>query len=155
MGEISALMDSTDPDLSAFQARGGKLILKENTADYAQSPFAGIEYYKSVVARMGQEAADRFIRLYVSPGSNHSGTGVRGTDGSPIPQHVDLLAALDAWVEKNEAPGDHLVQTSQTTQPPFTVLSSRPMCRYPGYPRYNGSGDPLQAVSYRCATSSS
>lgn len=155
MGEISALMDATDPDLSAFQARGGKLILKENIADYAQSPFAGIDYHKSVVARMGQAATDGFVRLYVSPGSNHSGPGVRGTDGSPIPHYVDLLAALDAWVEKGEAPGDYLLQTARAAQPPFAVLSSRPMCRYPGYPRYNGSGDPLQAASYHCATPSS
>jgi Tannase and feruloyl esterase len=36
--EISALMDSTNPDLSAFSAHGGKLIMYENMADYAQSP---------------------------------------------------------------------------------------------------------------------
>ena len=35
--KISALMDSTNPDLSAFLARGGKLILKENLSDFAQS----------------------------------------------------------------------------------------------------------------------
>ena len=54
MREISTLMDATDPDLSAFQARGGKLILKENMADYAQSAYAGVEYYNSVAAHMGQ-----------------------------------------------------------------------------------------------------
>ncbi len=35
--EVSALMDSTNPDLSAFHARGGKLIVLEHLADYAQS----------------------------------------------------------------------------------------------------------------------
>ena len=30
IARISALMDSTDPDLSRFAARGGRLILKEN-----------------------------------------------------------------------------------------------------------------------------
>ena len=44
--EVSALMDSTNPDLSAFDARGGKLIMLENMADYAQSPYAGIGYYR-------------------------------------------------------------------------------------------------------------
>ncbi|HEY6355449.1 MAG TPA: tannase/feruloyl esterase family alpha/beta hydrolase, partial [Burkholderiaceae bacterium] len=47
--EVSALMDSTNPDLSAFAARGGKLVMMENMADYAQSPYAGIGYYESVV----------------------------------------------------------------------------------------------------------
>jgi hypothetical protein len=65
--QISALMDSTDPDLSAFAGRGGKLIVSEHMADYAQSPYAGIEYYRAVVARMGQSAVDSFMRLYVTP----------------------------------------------------------------------------------------
>ena len=36
---ISALMDSTNPDLSAFSRRGGKLIMKENACDFAKSMF--------------------------------------------------------------------------------------------------------------------
>ena len=63
----------TDPGLSAFRARGGRLILKENMSDDAQSPYAGIQYHRSVVARMGQPAADALIRLYAAPGRNHSG----------------------------------------------------------------------------------
>jgi Tannase and feruloyl esterase len=58
---ISALMDSTDPDLSRFAARGGKLILKGNIADYTISPFNGIAYYKSVVQNVGQASLDSFM----------------------------------------------------------------------------------------------
>ncbi|WP_436294901.1 MULTISPECIES: tannase/feruloyl esterase family alpha/beta hydrolase [unclassified Variovorax] len=46
-------------DLSAFFARGGKLIIRENAADRAQSALMGIEYYKAVVARLGQSAVDQ------------------------------------------------------------------------------------------------
>lgn len=35
--EISEMFDTTDPDLSAFLARGGKVILKGNGADYQRS----------------------------------------------------------------------------------------------------------------------
>ena len=150
--DISRLMDSTDPDLAAFAARGGKLIMKENMADYAQSPFAGIAYYKSVVARMSQTAVDRFFRLYVTPGTNHGGSGVSSTTGAPIPQYVDLLGLLDAWVEKGEPPADALIQTSRATTPPFIVTASRPMCRYPNFPRYIGSGDPNSASSFSCVS---
>src|SRR5262249_58397902 len=101
---ISALMDSTDPDLTRFAARGGRLILKENMSDFAQSPFAGVEYYKSVVAKLGQGAVNQFVRFYVTPGASHSGTGVSSVDGSPLPRGVDLLGALDAWVEHGTAP---------------------------------------------------
>ena len=49
--EISEMFDTTDPDLSAFLARGGKVILKGNGADYQRSVMQEIAYYKSVVAR--------------------------------------------------------------------------------------------------------
>ncbi len=58
--EVSALMDSTNPDLGAFKARGGKLIVLEHMADYAQSPYAGIGYFREVQKRMG-EAGTRGI----------------------------------------------------------------------------------------------
>lgn len=140
MREISALMDSTNPDLSAFSARGAKLIMYENMADYAQSPYAGIDYYNSVVARMGQASADMFMRLYVTPGADHMGVGA--------PSSVDMLEVLTGWVEKGSAPGD-LVQMRQETKPPFSVLAARPMCRYPAYPHYRG-GDAAKAESFMC-----
>lgn len=62
--EVSALMDATDSDLSAFAARGGKVLMLEYMADYAQSPFAGIRYYESVLDRMGRERAAGVIRLF-------------------------------------------------------------------------------------------
>jgi feruloyl esterase len=134
-------MDSTNPDLSAFAARGGKLIVSEHMADYAQSPFAGVQYYESVVARFGQPAVDRFMRLYVTPGADHMGQGA--------PSNVDMLSVLVDWVEGGKAPGD-LVQVSQRLAPPFEVTAARPMCRYPAYPRYRG-GDPHKAESFACA----
>src|SRR5215468_5715393 len=99
IARISALMDSTDPDLSRFAARGGRLILKENMSDFAQSPFAGVAYYKSVVAKLGEGAVDPFMRFYVTPGASHAGTGVMSLDGSALPRGVDLLDAIDAWVD--------------------------------------------------------
>lgn len=146
--KISALMDSTNPDLSAFQRRGGKLVLKENMADLAQSPIAGIEYYKSVVAKMGQPDVDRFMRFYVTPGASHAGDGT-AADGAPLPRSIDLLDVLDRWVIVNEAPGD-LVQSAQETKPPFATIATRPMCRYPAYPRYKNSGDSKIASSFEC-----
>lgn len=148
---ISALMDSTDPDLSAFARRGGKIIIKEHMADYAQSPFAGIAYYQSVVAKMGRAVVDQFMRLYVTPGVNHGGAGVSSTTGEPIPQYEDLLGALDGWVHRGLPPGD-MVQTAVQATPPFTITASRPLCRFPAYPRYRGSGDPKNATSFTCET---
>ena len=71
--QVSALMDSTNPHLSAFRAHGGKLIMLEHMSDYAQSPYAGIGYFQSVGARMGAEATHEFMRLYTAPGADHVG----------------------------------------------------------------------------------
>jgi feruloyl esterase len=141
MREVSALMDSTDPDLTAFMARGGKLIISEHMADYAQSPYAGVEYYKSVIARMGQPAAEIFLRLYVTPGADHMGIGA--------PSSVDMVEVLSEWVERGNGPGD-LVQAAHELKPPFAVTATRPMCRYPAFPRYRG-GDATRAESFECA----
>ncbi len=149
--EVSALMDATDPDLNAFRVRGGKLILKENAADFAQSPLAGIDYYKAVVARLGRAEAESFVRLYVAPGANHGGAGISGSDGSPVPQGVDLLGALDAWASAGTAP-ETLIQTTQAPAPPFATIAARPLCRYPLYPRYRGTGDPRDAASFICTS---
>lgn len=150
--EASRLMDSTDPDLSAFFARGGKLIIRENASDLAQSAQAGIDYYRSVVARFGQAKSDDHLRLYVSPASTHSGNAISTKDGSVVPTSMDLLDVLDRWVSGGEAPGDSLTQVLDARTPPHAILATRPMCRYPNYPHYAG-GDSRKAESYACRES--
>jgi Tannase and feruloyl esterase len=54
MREVSRLMDSTNPDLSALHAHGGKLIMLEHMSDYAQSPFAGIGDFRKIQAKLGR-----------------------------------------------------------------------------------------------------
>ncbi len=147
--QTSALMDSTNPDLSAFFARGGKIILRENMADRAQSALMGIDYFKAAVARLGEPAVDASMRLYLSPASTHSGNARSVTDQVAVPTMIDLLDPLDRWVTSGIAPADALVQTRHAALPPFAVQASRPMCRYPNYPHYSG-GDRLQASSYAC-----
>ena len=149
---ISALMDSTDPNLSPYAARGGKLILKENMSDHAISPFNGINYYKSVVEKLGQAGVDSFMRFFVTPGANHGGAGVSSVDGTALPRGVDLLDAIDGWVDRGITPGP-FVQVAQESKPPFAVTASRPMCRYPQWPRYMG-GPPKDAASFSCVSDS-
>jgi len=138
---VSALMDSTNPDLSAFHARGGKLIMLENLADYAQSPYAGIQYYQSVVARMGPSTVEGFFKLYTAPGVDHVGAGA--------PANTDMLSVLTGWVERGAVPaGLQLVE--QALAPPFAAVRARPLCEWPLVPRYQG-GDAAAASSFTCA----
>lgn len=141
IAQVSALMDATDPDLSAFRARGGKLIMLEYMADYAQSPYAGIRYFESVQGRMGAAEVAQFARLYTAPGVDHVGTGA--------PANVDMLAALVDWVEKGKAPSG-LTVVEQPNRPPFAATRARPLCEWPAWPRYR-AGDVNAATSFDCA----
>jgi pimeloyl-ACP methyl ester carboxylesterase len=145
----SAMMDFTNPDLSAFFAHGGKLIIRENAADRAQSPAMGFEYYKAMVARMGQAAVDNSARLYVSPASTHTGNARSVLNQTAVPTMADLLDILDRWATAGATPPDAVIQTRHAAQAPFAVQASRPMCRYPAYPHYTG-GDTLLASSFAC-----
>jgi len=133
---VSHIVDSTDPDLSRFAQRGGKLILVEYMADYAQSPYAGIEYFRRMTETLGAATVDAFARLYVVPGANHG--------GGNAPSRADWLTVLEQWVERRIPPAEDLVLFQ--TEP---VVRSLPACRYPNWPVYQG-GDPNDARSYVC-----
>jgi Tannase and feruloyl esterase len=138
--QVSNLMDATNPDLSAFADRGGKLIMLEYMADYAQSPYAGIRYYENVVKDMGLAPVRRFMRLYTAPGVDHVGTGAPG--------NVDMLSALSEWVEKGKAPGA-LLAVEQSVEAAPRLLRGRPLCQWPQWPKYT-SGDANMPSSFEC-----
>ena len=75
-------VDAVNPDLSAFKARGGKLILYHGWNDPAISPLATIAYYNSVVKSMGAAQAVSFVRLFLVPGMQHC-------SGQPRPEKLD------------------------------------------------------------------
>jgi Tannase and feruloyl esterase len=144
--EVSSLMDLNDPDLSQFESRGGKLIIKENAADFLVAPESVYRYYKNVQSKMGKARAERFIRLYVAPWTQHGGQGVM-KNGASVPDKVDLLSVLESWVEQGKAPPQQLVLTSYDHEGHPT--RSWPLCPYGAYPHYVG-GDPKAAESYVC-----
>ena len=69
---FSALADASDPDLSAFQRRGGKLVMKVNTTDYTANSRWSFAYYDKVVETMSQRTVDSFLRFYVAVGIFHN-----------------------------------------------------------------------------------
>jgi hypothetical protein len=147
--ELSAILDGTNPDLSAFHTRGGKMIVTIGTNDTLASPGAQLDYYQSVLDRMGRGTVDRFARLFVMPQTGHGLTGTNyGVDGegraipaSPIPNRYDQLGLLFDWVEQGQAPGMSVIVTAGDR--------SLPLCSYPSYPRFR-AGDVKSASSYAC-----
>jgi len=91
------IMDSDNPDLSAFKAHGGKLIQYHGWNDPAIPPGYSLEYRERLTAKTA--GASDFYRLYMVPGMLHC-------SGGDAPTNVNWQAALESWVEKSEAPGD-------------------------------------------------
>jgi len=147
--ELSRWLDADNPDLSAFYKRGGKMILTIGTNDTLASPGTQLDYYQSLLDKMGRKKVDAFARLFVLPQTGHGLSGnSNATDGSgrtvtrfPIPNQYDKRGALFAWVEQNQAPEKTLLVKAGER--------SLPLCSYPAYPKYLG-GRPESAESYQC-----
>jgi feruloyl esterase len=146
-------LDATDPDLSAFQKRGGRLILYHGWSDAAISPASSVEYYQRVQKTMGAAQTDAFVRLYMVPGMQHCGGGAGpnlfGQQGVPKtdPQH-DIDAALEAWVEQGAAPGS--IIASKADRQGATVRT-RPLCPYPQIAKWKGAGSTDDDANFVCA----
>ena len=106
----SEALDSTDPDLSRFAARGGKLIVYHGWSDPAISPYNAIRYWQSVQDTMGSEKANGIMQLYMAPGMEHclGGPGPNSFGQlSVAPAAGPGTGALDLlqlWVEKDQKP---------------------------------------------------
>lgn len=134
---VSTLTDATSTDLSAYRAKGGKIIMTHGLADEIVSTDSSTDYYNGLVQRFGQGTVDGFVRFYLMPGVGH-GTG-------PFHPAIDSLSALDQWVENGVAPGT----LTMTDLNAATRGRSRLLCRYPLWPRYTG-GDANTASSFVC-----
>ncbi len=147
--EISLILDSTNPDLKAFYKHGGKLIVAIGTNDTLASPGAQLDYYQSVLKKMGRKKVDAFARFFVLPQTGHGLSGTNySTDGdgksiptAPIPNTFSRLNLLVDWVEKKATPPMSVTVTAKDR--------SLPMCSYPMYPKYVG-GPVDNAASYAC-----
>lgn len=135
---MASIFSATDPDLRAFQARGGKLILYHGWADAGTAPLRTVQYYEAVAAEMGGMATTQeFARLFMIPGAHHCG-------GGPLGDESDFLTALEDWVERGVAPDRVIASRSEGG----VVTRTRPVFPYPLVARYSGSGSIDDAESF-------
>jgi feruloyl esterase len=133
-------VEAINPDLRAFEAAGGKLLLYHGWADPVVPPEDTIAYYRQVQKVLGPSTTHS-IRLFMVPGMGHCGEG-------PGASTFDALQALDAWVTKRAAPDSIAASHIAAGAATFT----RPLCAFPKVARWDGHGDSSQASSYRCAS---
>lgn len=127
--------EATDPDLSEFFGRGGKLILWHGENDPGPSPVGTIDYAEAVMQSTGA-AGENGLRTFMLPGVEHC-------FGGPGADSVDMIDALDSWIDTGEAP-DTLIATKMDS--PMT----RKLCRWPQVANYDGSGDENDPQNWTC-----
>jgi feruloyl esterase len=170
--KTSEALDATNPDLSAFRNRGGKLILYHGWADAAISPLYSIHYYEEVQQKLGKDETASFSRLYLMPGVKHcaGGPGPNAIGQFGLPGMKDsnagnnVIHALEDWVEAGKAPETitatkyaelpgHAADAPQPSHAdPPKIVMTRPVCPYPQQAHYNGTGSPKNAASFTCHT---
>ncbi|WP_457128209.1 tannase/feruloyl esterase family alpha/beta hydrolase [Mucilaginibacter sp. HD30] len=159
--EISTWLDATNPDLSAFYKRGGKMIITIGLMDNLASDGAQLDYYQAMIDKMGRNKVDEFARLFVVPHGGHglSGKGysVNG-EGKPVtaktiasPNGDDNVDQLVSWVEKKQAPAKTLVIDDKGRIGTDKNVKGYLLCSYPNYPKYV-SGAVEDASSYVSTT---
>ena len=128
--------------LNTFSGHGGKLIFYHGVSDSWFSAQDTARYYEQLVKdNGGEEKVTQWSRLFLVPGMGHCGGGSAALD------HFDMIEPIVNWVEQDKAP-EQIRVTGQAFP-----NRSRPLCPYPGYAHYTGTGDPEKAEHFICKAS--
>jgi len=129
--------------IASYVASGKKLISWHDNGDTLLS---AADHYRNdqmmIQLAEGDGVTDpsASTRFFLVPGNQHGA-------GAQLNQ-IDWVSAIVSWVEDGTAP----TQLTYTfTQSGATTSRSLPVCLYPQYPRYKGSGDVSAAASYTCS----
>jgi feruloyl esterase len=134
------VMNGTNPNLKPFFSHNGKLIMYHGWSDPNITPLTTIQYYKTAMDTLGgaKNTADS-MRLFMVPGMGHCG-------GGEGPNKFNVVAALENWVEKGNAPESMIASHSTAGK----VDRTRPLCPYPQVAKYQGAGSIDDAANFAC-----
>lgn len=144
---VTPIMNSDNPDISAFADRGGRLLMYHGWNDAAIPAGSAIDYVEAVRETLGP-VADDHVRLFMVPGLNHC-------FGGSGPTSFDMLEVLDGWVESGDAP-ERIIAAQYDPMaifmksPDAELVRTRPLCPWPKVARYSGQGSTDEAASFSC-----
>src|SRR4029453_932600 len=122
-----ARVNASNPDISEYVRRGGKLILSGGWNN-ALVPAGGVPgSYKNGAAENTRENPRRAVRLYMVP-------GMIECNGGPGTDTFDLLSVMRRWVERGQAPNEVIASRVEHGK----VVRTRPLCAYPQVATYKG-----------------
>ena len=137
------VMNANNPDVSAFIGRGGKLMIIGGWNDHTLGPGSNVDYYQSVVAKVGARAARDSVRLFMVPAMDHC----IGESYAAAPTvNFDTVGALKQWKTTGKAPDEIVVSESAAGKPDHKRL----VCAYPLVSQYKGSGSPDDTANFAC-----
>jgi feruloyl esterase len=134
-----ARVNASNPDISAYVKRGGKLILSGGWNNALVPAGAVLDYYRNVEKTIGIEDTRQGVRLYMVP-------GMIECNGGPGTDTFDLLTVMRRWVERGEAPNEVIASRVEHGK----VVRTRPLCPYPQVATYRGSGSTDEAKNFVC-----
>jgi Tannase and feruloyl esterase len=136
--DLTALQEATRTDYSAFKQRGGKILMAHGMHDALVSPRATRQLMQRLRTSMGEAELAGMLRYYEIPSYGHAVS-------STFNAAWDSLTTLENWVERGIAPPPQLV--ADTAGVPGRT---RPLCEWPLWPKYRGSGEVNAAGSFEC-----
>lgn len=138
-------MEADSLDYSALRGHGGRLLVYHGESDPVFSLDDITAYFGQLDQAYGTQRED-FARLFVVPGMGHCGSGDYAADS------FDTLSAMENWVERAQPPQTLLARPADPRHSLLPSGTTRPLCAWPQYAAYRGSGDTLSADSFVCTS---
>lgn len=136
----TGLTDFDYPTLKSYFDRGGKLLLYHGWSDTTISPIGTVDYFHSIVQRLGKNVVNSSVQLYMVPGMGHCDSG-DGTDS------FDKVGLLEDWFKSGKAPASITASRMEAGK----VERTRPLCPYGQTAQYKGTGSTDEAANFSCA----
>ncbi|MCE8006052.1 tannase/feruloyl esterase family alpha/beta hydrolase [Aestuariivita sp.] len=105
---MGRVYNADNPDISAFRAAGGKMIVWHGWGDSIVTPFKTVDWYDRAADMAGGEAIlQENVALFMLPGVDHC--GILPGPGGISQAGIDPMTALERWMETGTAPSSILV----------------------------------------------
>ncbi|MFM7024722.1 MAG: tannase/feruloyl esterase family alpha/beta hydrolase [Limnohabitans sp.] len=138
-------------NLTALRERGARMVLYHGVSDAIFSAEDTRQWLERLNRAQGGQA-DAMARYFMVPGMNHC-------SGGQAADQFDMLSALVRWVEQGIAPQSVMAQARGTSNAgganaelpvDWSARRTRPLCPYPQFAHYSGSGDPEDGRNFVC-----